>query len=42
MKIKGAQGNIGNISPSVPIAIKTPEAIHSTIVAGSKRASSFS
>ena len=39
MKINGAPGKIGSMSPSAPITISTPEAIHRTIVAGSKRAS---
>jgi hypothetical protein len=39
MKINGAPGKIGSMSPSAPIAISTPEAIHKAIVAGSTRAS---
>src|SRR5690348_10716840 len=37
MKINGAPGKIGSMSPSVPIAINTPEATHRTTVAVSKR-----
>ena len=37
MKINGAPGKIGSMSPSVPIAINTPEAIHRITVAVSKR-----
>jgi hypothetical protein len=35
MKISGAPGKIGSTSPSAPIVISTPAAIHRTIVAGS-------
>ena len=35
MKINGAPGNTGSTSPSAPMTISTPAAIHSTIVTGS-------